>query len=355
MKSNTLKACGRIAHATSFAALLVLGGFTASAAQSFDPVGTTWDCLMNGSGQQGIAFLTFSHDRDAYGNFTFSGYQLLVGKQSNNGSSGSDRNPGGDVGRTETSNPTPVGSGTNLFGFASVNGPWRFDEKGRVIGYFLQLVNQQTTVTTNQDITTIGGQTIVYATNIDGSITSWVTNVFSYSTNTTYITNTIGTTNGVSFTAKGAQGKHLNLVSSTPNGKVTYNGVPQNQKPIPAPISGSWYGAKKQNNQTFVEFFDLRPTAVQNIFVTTNGNGPGFRFGGYSMLSVQKKMGFALATFPGLGTNDVPVDSAGNFSGGTLSATLGGISYPQKGAKANTKGFELPISPINFQAQRQGP
>ena len=50
-----------------------------------------------------------------------------------------------------------------------------------------------------------------------------------------------------------------------------------------------------------------------------------------------------------------PIDAEGNITGGVLSATLGGISYPKNGAKANTKGFEEPITAINFQAQRQGP
>jgi len=350
MKSNILNACLRnVRSAVAIAGLMVLGGFTGVAQVQHPPYGTTWDCLISGSGQQGIAFLTFSND------FTFSGFELLVGKQTT-ASSGGGRNSGGDVGRnTSTDTNAPTGTGTNLFGFGSVNGPWRYDNKGRVIGYFLQVVNQQTAITTNQNITTVNGTTTVYQTNADGSITSWITNVFSYTTNTTYFTNTSGTTNGISFTAKVVPGKHLNMVSSTPNGKVSYNGMPQNQKPIPAPIGGSWYGAKKENNQTFVEFFNLLPTVVQNIYVTTNGQGPGFKFGGVAMVSVQKKMGFALATFEGFGTNDVPIDAEGNVSGGVLSATLGGVSYPQKGAKANTKGFEQPITPINFQAQRQGP
>lgn len=349
MKSNILNAWRRsVRGAVAIAALLALGGFTAAGEQAFNPVGPTWDCLLSGSGQQGIAFITFSND------FTFSGYQLLVGKQSaassSSGAANDERSSGGDVGRFPESN-TGFSGGTNLFGFGSLSGPWRLDDKGRVIGYFLQVVNQQTSITTNYETTVL--DTPIYDTNTTPPTV--IGHIYTTNYNTTFTTNTAGTTNGVSFSAKGVQGKRLNLVSSTPNGKVTYNGVPQNQKPIPAPISGRWYGAQKKNHQTFVEFFDLLPTAVRNIYFTTNGEGPGFKFAGYSMVSVKKKMGFALATFEGFGTNDVPIDAEGNISGGVLSATMGGVSYPKQGPKANTKGFEQPITPINFQAQRRGP
>ena len=113
---------------------------------AFNPIGPTWDCLLSGSGQQGIAFLTFSND------FTFSGYQLLVGKQSaasSSGASNDERNSGGDVDGFTTLRHGRLCGGTNLFGFGSLNGPWRYDNKGRVMGYFLQIVNQQTTITTN--------------------------------------------------------------------------------------------------------------------------------------------------------------------------------------------------------------
>ena len=298
MKTNIVSACPRnLRSAMAMAALLLLGGFTAVAEVKLNsPVGPTWDCLMSGSGQQGIAFLTFSND------FTFSGYELLVGKQSTP-SSGGGRNPGGDVGRTSsTDTNAPVGTGTNLFGFGTVNGPWSYDVKGRVIGYFLQLVNQQTSIITNYETT------VLQITNYDTTTIPPTPIGITYTTNynTTFTTNTTATTNGISFTAKVQPGKHLSLVASTPNGKVTYNGVPQDQKPIPAPIAGSWYGAKKENQQSFVEFFNLLPTAVQNLYYTTNGSGPGYKFGGYSMVSVKKKMGFAFATFQAIGTNDLP-------------------------------------------------
>jgi hypothetical protein len=352
MKSNILSACRRTI--AGLAAGLILGGLAGVATAQTPPYGTTWDCILSGSGQQGIAFLTFSND------FTFSGYELLVGKQGSTGKStdgvADTRNAGGNTGRTsESDTNAPAGTGTNLFGFGRISGPWSYDTKGRVLGYFLQIVNQQTSVSTNYDITTVEGQTVVYQTNLDGSITSWVTNIFSYTTNTTYVTNTSGTTNGVSFSAKVVPGKRLNLVSSTPNGKITYKGVAQDSKPMPTPIAGRWNGDKKEGSQHVLEFFTLLPTAVRGIYYTTNGEGPGFKFGGVSMVSVQNKIGFALSTFSAIGTNDVPVDSSGNILGGNLSATMGSLAFPKKGTKANTKGFEEPITPVTFQAQRQGP
>jgi len=345
MKRNTSSAFGRTAGAAAtIAALLLAGALTSRAQVQKPPYGTTWDCLMSGSGQQGIAFLTFSND------FTFNGYQLLVGRQSaTSASSSGGRNDGGDPGRYPSSNTNSVGGGTNLFGFGPVAGPWRYDEKGRVIGYFIEVLNQQTSITTNFTLTTITETTTNMITNLDGTITYSTSNIVLIATNTIYITNTSGTTNGISFSAKVTPGKHLSLVSSTPYGKVSYNGVPQAQKPIPAPISGSWYGTKKENGQNTLELFNLFPTDVQNIYMTTNGQGPGISFFGYAMVSAQKKMGFAFQTFPGTVTN---FDDA---TGGTLSATLGGLSYPSKGAKANTSGWEEPINPITFKAQRQGP
>jgi hypothetical protein len=339
MKSN-------IRSAVALAALLALGGLPATAAQNASPVGPTWDCLLSGSGQQGIAFLTFSND------FTFTGYQLLVGKQSA-ADSEDGRNPGGGVGRgIGTGGNASGGSGTTLFGFGFINGLWQYDQKGRVVGYFVEVLNQQTTITTNENLTSITGTKTITDTN--GF--TWTTNITTWFTNITYTTNVTSTTDSISFSAKVVPAKRLTLTSSTPNGKVAYRGIPQ--KPIDAAISGSWQAAKKVNKQDFLEFFNLLPTSldnpyvlsVPNIYFTTNGNGPGFSFSGVSMVSVQKKIGFAFETFQGVVTN------IATASGGMLSAAYGPISYPKKNTKANTKGFEAPaITPFTFQAVRQGP
>ena len=35
-----------------------------------------------------------------------------------------------------------------------------YDDKGRVVGYFLEVIDQQTTITTNENVTTVNGQTL---------------------------------------------------------------------------------------------------------------------------------------------------------------------------------------------------
>ena len=154
------------------------------------------------------------------------------------------------------------------------------------------------------------------------------------------------TTNGISFSAKVVPAKRLTMTSSTPNGKVTYRGVPQ--KPIGAAISGSWQGNKKENKQEFLELFNLLPYGEPNIYFTTNGQGPNMTFFGWAVVSVQKKIGFAFETFPGVITNFT------DASGGKLSATYGPVSYPKTGAKGNTKGFEEPMTPISFNIRNNG-
>ncbi len=341
-----------IRSALAIAALLVLSGLPAAAQQNASPVGPTWDCLLSGSGQQGIAFLKFEDDGT---NRTFSGYQLLVGKQSA-ADSEEGRSLAGGVGRgISPDGSASGGSRSTLFGFGFVNGPWQYDEKGRVVGYFVEILNQQTSINTNESYETVTGTTWVYVTNADGTITTWQTNITVITTNISYVTNITGTTNSISFSAKVVPAKRLTLTSSTPNGKVAYRGIPQ--KPIGAAISGSWQATKKVNKLDILEFFGLLPTSLDNpyvppltnVYFTTNGNGPNISFGGVAMVSSQKKIGFAFENFQGVVTN------IATASGGTLSATYGPISYPKKGTKANTKGFEEPgITSINFQAVRRG-
>src|SRR5438552_10382052 len=105
-------------------ALLLLGalGAASQAAQPKSPVGT-WDCLLSGSHQQGIAFLTFTNDL-ATTNRTFSGYRLLVGTPQS--SPGTDpRGSGSEVGRNSESGTNSFAS-TTLFGFDRVSGQWQY-------------------------------------------------------------------------------------------------------------------------------------------------------------------------------------------------------------------------------------
>jgi hypothetical protein len=284
-------------------ASLLLCGFTASLGANaraqvlYPPTGTVWDCVLSGSGQKGIAFITFASDQ------SFSGYQIL--SSSPKGTPGiDDRGLGVDIGRgIELDGST---NGTTLFGFDQVQGPWAYDAKGKVIG-------------------------------------NWT--MVSGSGNDT--TNSV--TNSVSFVATVVPGKRLTLVASTSNGKVTYKGVPYRQ--IMPSLSGSWYSTKQANGQSFTEFYTFASMADSNpfedgypdlagypgIYYTFDGAGPGYEIVGFSMLSSQKKIAFTFQNYAGGGTD------------GVLNASFGSFSISSKGAlKASTVGVESPDTKIRY-------
>jgi hypothetical protein len=349
MKSNILSACRRnVRSAVALAALLGLAGFTVAAQQYASPVGT-WDCLISGSGQQGIAFLTFNPAVTNHNQGTFSGYQLVSQKKQTTSSNDGGRNPGGDVGRYVTIDTNaPFNGGTNLLGFTPVNGPWWYDEKGRVVGYF----------------TVAGG--------FHEPVTNYIPVYDSTGTNLLYERTEIdigGFTNAFSYVAKVVTGKRLTLSCSTTTGKVTYKGVPY-KTTIPG-ISGRWSGTKKENHQEFLQEFNLTSVALgnpfdpvtvsddvtnfANIYFSTNGTGPGYLFDAAAMVSTQKKIGFNFFTFPEGATN---VTILGTKQG----VTFGPVTRNNKVTKANTTGMEqpdpgTPLSvPMTFQgALQRGP
>jgi hypothetical protein len=299
---------------SGLAALLLWGVTAASAinlqAQAlFSPAGT-WDFILSGGGQKGIAFITFADDQ------SFSGYQILSTSPRSASSTGG-RNVGGDLGRGielsgDTSSTNLVAS-TNLFGFGRITGPWAYDAKGNVIGNFTQVIDAGT-----------------------GS--------------------NEGIVDGVSFSAKVVPGKRLTLVASTSNGKVTYKGVPYNAGLTR--IDGTWYGMKKLKGRNFTEFYsfnslaDLNPflgtdpdlSQYPGIYYTVDGEGPGYEVKGFSMLSTQKKIAFSFQSFNGGGTDGVLNASFGTFSNpkGVPKASTSGIEFPNNGITYN---FAQPLSP----------
>jgi hypothetical protein len=129
------------------------------------PVGV-WDCLLSGSGQQGIAFLTFSSNGSSN---WFSGYELQATPPKTGGITTvvEGRNDG-DAGRVpglSATNAASTPTNNYVFGFTGVQGPWTYDNKGRVVGYFSQVLNQaapttnwlQTCVNTNVLLTALVG------------------------------------------------------------------------------------------------------------------------------------------------------------------------------------------------------
>jgi hypothetical protein len=313
------------------------------------PVGPAWDFVSGGGGQQGLALLTFSN------NNTFAGYVLVAGSRAS--VNATERSSGGDAGRGGGSgSSSDTNASTTLFGFTSVSGPWFFDTKGRVVGYFTELVNVLTVITnygpmhvnTNIDVFDDGTFTTnlafvfssrVFLTNITWTSPSNLVRQFTFvNTNITIAPGTAEQTNAISFVGKVVPGKRFTIVSSTSYGKVTYKGVPSMLiTNLPAAggtdFDGSfWYGIKTANKQKFNEFFSLSGTTVPNIY-SVDGTGPGYSYSdGTCMISKQKKIGF---TF---------VES------GNLRASVGSFSNTKKAASAKTKGLEDPDLPITFNA-----
>ena len=271
--------------------LTTLGGSLAlGQALQNSPVGS-WDCLISGAGQQGLAVFTF------YDDGTFAGYELMTPKVSNLEAENGERYNGSGIGR----NPGKGGitTSTNLVGFGDFTGAWSYDVKGRVIGSFAL-------------------NTVAHESDPETQPTS------------------------VSFTAKVVPDKRLTLVGSSASGKLTYSGIPI--MPF-TDLSGFWYGAKAETNQVFLEFFTLTPTeripGVPNLY-TVEGQAAAYDVSdGFCLVSTQKKIGFGVSEF--VGTN------------GVHRTTFGTVSVPRTGPSAKTKGIRSPNTPVSFNAFWQAP
>jgi hypothetical protein len=117
--------------------LLLFGSMGICQAQFNSPVGV-WDFILSGSHETGIAILDFKNDIDTASRGTFSGYILETEVI----------RPAATGGRTAGNDGRGTGSGNSgtsagLFGFGPVNGPWFFDNKGRIIGYFTQVLEKK--------------------------------------------------------------------------------------------------------------------------------------------------------------------------------------------------------------------
>jgi hypothetical protein len=272
MKTNLTS--GNKLHATILAGLL-LGAVAplshAAPPAPPSPVGTTWDCVMSGS-REGLAYMVFASDN------TFSGFEILVPNAAPKTST-SGRNSGGSGGRT-ASGSTPTTPVQQIFGSQTNGGPWGFNSKGNVIGFFVE--NMETGPCTTNTLTSIS------STNI-GGIT-----IITSSTNV--VIDCPGITNAISFVGKVVPGKRLTLVCSTPFGNVVYQGVPSVSLPD---MSGAWYGTKKTASQSFIEFFSLAPSASPNIYNVV-GSGPGYTNSGFAVLSSQKKLAIVVGVDPSL-------------------------------------------------------
>jgi hypothetical protein len=200
MKKSSTKPTGfiRAGCGLALAAALLLVGGLSGYGQADPSAGSayTWDCLTSGANQPGIAYITFSN------NYTFKGYTLIAGMppQPNDGG----RNAGGDPGRGDAVSSSST-TGTNagfVFGFTPINGPWHYDTKGRVIGFFTEILNA-TGFVTNWAETCVLAEYVVTNYASDGTIAYTETNSFGFCyTNMPYsndftwtTTNVTGSTN----------------------------------------------------------------------------------------------------------------------------------------------------------------
>ena len=134
---------GQLVRTLATAGLLMLGAQMAAAQQFKSPVGT-WDFVLSGSGQQGLAFLTFVETTNTLGNGVFDGYEIITGPNNPPGSTDG-RISGGDPDRNSTGETTTstnaVSTNTLVFGFDHLKGRWGYDEHGRILGYYAQVLN----------------------------------------------------------------------------------------------------------------------------------------------------------------------------------------------------------------------
>jgi len=273
-------------------------------------VGPTWDCTISGGSQRGLAFLTFEQG-------TFSGYLLLSAVPK--GASTNPRTSFDDVGRSnETPSTNSVRGKTNLFGLTRIEGPWTYDERGRVIGHFTLDVESES--------------------GTDAAVL-----------------------HPVSFMAKVVPGRRLTLTAYTPNGKVAYRGVPY--RDIMPDVSGSWYATKKVKGVSYIDFFVLSHenpyveaypdlASYRGIYYIGEGEGPGYSLEGFALLSSRKKIGFV---FEASELNYALDPESSEEVTTSLYATTGSFSSKRGVHKGSTAGVQEPYDKVTLKAVYQGP
>lgn len=337
----------------NLAVLLLAGGFASlGSAQSVphSPVGTTWDCLVSGSHQRGIAVLTFSDDGSGFGG-TFVGYKLSTTDPVT--PSVPDVGRGGeDVGRsgtTGTTSGTSSNSQTLIFGYSPIDGTWTYDDRGRVIGFFNETLTEgNLTWPCAENVRVVSDTGLTNTISFCFTSSQFVTNVvFSDGTNKvfTFTTNQIPvgttTTNSQNFVGSVSPGKHISLRSISPAGNITFSGIPIKTN-LPD-FSGHYFGYKTLSGQpSSLVTFDMVPNGL-NFYSVSNGIGANFSFFGVSAVSSQKRIGFALMSTAAGSTENV------------LSAAVGSYTSNHHTTNAVTTGLESPGNKMKFNATFQHP
>ena len=265
---NNCASLKRFPGALLAALLLGTGAASSQAALAFPPSPVfsnavpAWDCLITGErGERGIGLLTFSYAPDGYGNYTFDLRQIHTKvptstpkvkvtvtntpADSGRGSTGNrgDVTPVIDpviVGNlADAANTKPV---TNIFGYIRPQGSWGFDYKGRILGFYVELLLVKPGEGTNPP---------------------------------TYITNQ------VSFIGKVTPNKRFTAIySSTVGGNGKYSGVPLKtvtNQINGADFSGPWTAEEISGPVDTVELFTLFPDSggFPNAYDIV-GEGPAY-------------------------------------------------------------------------------
>lgn len=125
----------RLSWVAGVASALFLLSFTSGAQAALKWPTGTWDFVMSGP-REGVALMTFST------NGTFVIHEVLVPKARRIPvTTGDQRDDLGDTGRSpgNMSTNSPLPDHTDIYGGESMHGPWGFDTRGRVVGYFYEI------------------------------------------------------------------------------------------------------------------------------------------------------------------------------------------------------------------------
>jgi hypothetical protein len=282
----------------------------------------TWDSLLSGGGERGIAYITFSSDS------SMSGIELLAPTPaslaaSSTGRGGAGIGRGGEtigrggetIGRGESggtggTNSTSSGGSTNspstnnvvLFGSGGIVGSWHFDAKSNIVGSFVR-------------------------TNAPDTNDAFVSFTGTVSSGTT---------------------PHLTLLISAGTNRSTYHGVfalTTNSLKFPDPTTGTgpWSGFKQVNGQKSFEQFTLTLDSIGTLGVydligigTNLFTGTNYTTIGICLLSSQGRIGFALTE-----TNSISTNS-------NLRATMGPFSSTATAIHTHTTGIQEDQSGVIF-------
>jgi hypothetical protein len=322
---GVLRSGGKIL-AAALALCCAVSADSLKAATLRSPVGPTWDCTISGNGEQGIAYFNF------YDDFSFQAYRFLVPKPGK-GRFSNPRSESPTDSRTFASGTGSTPSDmpqTNLFGRDFDTGTWGYDERGRIIGTFLEVLGHAKVVTTtNENTVTTTNEVVTPVINPNDGSTNYFTNqeVITFTNTTVTITTNFPATNGISFVGTVVPERRIALKAYVPGGTITYVGGPV--KTTLPDLSGPWYSARIETNQTFIDTFTLfKDPVFVNVYNFTNGTAANYTYQGAVALSSTRKIAFAFATFPLGSTNYL------------LGATYGSLSGGKSFRKADTRGVE---------------